>query len=238
MLYAIAHQLYWAFKSIDEGRVRTHRDKALYEKLRREVPKARLTLEQGANLKSQVEAEVRSGGVSKRKKKERLRQIEDALLVEIQAAILDDAAEKSTRTLRRPGEPEIIDDLLKARTPKEIEEISKDAATTRRMQVAPELEKEVPVLNWPISPLSILPNTLSKFAVEFIAAKNDPRFPRSSRPTNRLKQLWFLSRALAGAVHGISTRTAINLIGARRPDQMAEFSKGKRQPKKIRPKAL
>jgi hypothetical protein len=166
--------------------------------------------------------------IPKHKEKERLRQLEDDLILNIQVAKHDYASEKSTRALRVPGDPEIIDSLLAAKTPDQIREICKDAATTQRM---PGLDKEVRVPNWPISAISILPETLSQYAAEFIAAKNDPRFPTSSRPTNRLKQLWFLSRALAGAMQGISTRTAINLIGSRQPDEMLKFSKGKRKTK-------
>jgi hypothetical protein len=55
----------------------------------------------------------------------------------------------------------------------------------------------------------------------------DPRFPRCDvklRPTNRLKQFWFLSRALAGAAFGYRTRTSINLVGSLRPEQTFEES--------------
>ena len=60
---------------------------------------------------------------------------------------------------------------------------------------------------WPISVTSPLPMYLSQYADEFIAAKKDPRFPRSGRPTSQLKQFWFLSRVLAGALYGIKPRT-------------------------------
>jgi hypothetical protein len=143
---------------------------------------------------------------------------------------------EAMHNIRVPGEPDIIDSFLRATTPKEIATICEDAFSTRRIKIGVGLEKEVQVPNWPISPGSILPSSLSEFAAEFIAAKNDSRFPRSSRRTSRAKQLWFLSRALAGAVQGISTRTAINLIGSRRPDQMVEFSKGRRRTKNTRRK--
>ena len=141
---------------------------------------------------------------------------------------------EAMHNIRVPGEPDIIDSFLRATTAKEITTICEDAFSTRRIKIGLGLEKEVQVPNWPISAGSILPSALSEFAGEFIAAKNDPRFPSSSRPTSRPKQLWFLARALAGAVQGISTRTAINLIGSRRPDQMVEYSKGKRRTKNKR----
>lgn len=78
-------------------------------------------------------------------------------------------------------------------------------------------------MNIDIRQVSVLPLYLSEHAVEFVAALNDPRYPLASvRPTTRLKQLWFLSRALAGAIFGVKTRTAINLVGSRRPEQTFE----------------
>jgi hypothetical protein len=62
-----------------------------------------------------------------------------------------------------------------------------------------------------------LQECLSSHADQFIEAKNNRRFPGSDRPSNRDKQIWFLSRALAGAVHGIAARTAINLVGSKTP---------------------
>lgn len=66
---------------------------------------------------------------------------------------------------------------------------------------------------------------MSQFAEEFVEAKRDPRYPRSNRPSNQLKQLWFLSRALAGAVYGVKTRTAINLVGSMRPERVFHESR-------------
>jgi hypothetical protein len=54
--------------------------------------------------------------------------------------------------------------------------------------------------------------TLSDKAEAFLAAKKDPRWPRSNRPTNQGKQIRFLARALAGIMMGISIRTAQDLL--------------------------
>jgi hypothetical protein len=96
---------------------------------------------------------------------------------------------------RVPGEPDVIEQLLSANMPEQIVEICADAFSVRRDQIEPGVVREVKALNWPISADSMLPIYLSEFAFEFIAAKNDQRFPKATRPTNRLKQLWFLSRA-------------------------------------------
>src|SRR5713226_7987796 len=89
----------------------------------------------------------------------------------------------------------------------------------------------IEVSAWPIAAGSVLPAYLAQHAAEFIAAKSDARFPRSDRPSTKLKQLWFLSRALAGAVFGVRTRTAINLVGAKNPERIfreARAGKGER----------
>lgn len=57
---------------------------------------------------------------------------------------------------------------------------------------------------------------LTTHADAFIAAKNHSRFPRSSRKSSRDKQLWFMARFLAGAVCGLTGRTAIDRIPAYR----------------------
>jgi len=84
---------------------------------------------------------------------------------------------------------------------------------------------------WPIDPSSMLPTYLSKHATTFVASKNDKRYPHSDRPSSRAKQLWFVSRSLAGAVYGVSIRTAINLVGSKRPDEMFEESRSGKPPR-------
>jgi hypothetical protein len=132
------------------------------------------------------------------------------------------AVEESTKTVRIPGEPDVFQELVNAETPEAVGKICKDAP------------------NWPISSLGILPFHLEQHAEEFIAAKNDPRFPKSNRPTSRLKQFWFLSRALAGAMFGVKTRTAINLVGSKTPDLIfdeSRFGKPARKHKKVKRKS-
>jgi hypothetical protein len=81
---------------------------------------------------------------------------------------------------------------------------------------------------WPIPAGSTLPTYLSEYAEQYIAALHDRRFPRcdtATRPTNRLKQFWFLSHALAGALYGVTTRTAMNLVGSLRPEEIFQVSR-------------
>ena len=105
----------------------------------------------------------------------------------------------------------------------EIRELCKEATMTRAAQVQPGIYKELEVPAWPIPLGSTLPTYLSEYAEQYISALNDPRFPScdvADRPSTRLKQFWFLSRALAGALYGVKTRTAINLVGSLRPEEV------------------
>lgn len=118
-----------------------------------------------------------------------------------------EAITASQTRLKIPGEPGVVERLLEADTPEVIRELCKDAP------------------NWPTSSLGILHFHLTEHAQAFIAAKNDHRFPRSARPSTRLKQFWFIARAVAGAVFGVEVRTAINLVGSKRPEQLFHESR-------------
>jgi hypothetical protein len=125
-----------------------------------------------------------------------------------------------------PGEPAIIDKLLRAKSPDRVRRLCADAFLPDQVETNEHFGAlTYPRPAWPISGESKLPKYLSEYAERFIEARTDPRFPKSGRPSSRLKQLWFLSRALSGAVHGMATRTAINQIGSVRPDEPRKLSK-------------
>jgi hypothetical protein len=135
-----------------------------------------------------------------------------------------EAAAEAEMEIRVPGENDVISVLLdRDSTPEKIRALCKGAFMTRTF-----MGREIEVLAWPLPPGSPLPNYLSQYSEQFVAALRDPRFPTcdvSTRPSTRLKQFWFLSRALAGALYGVSTRTAINLVGSLRPEETAEQSR-------------
>jgi hypothetical protein len=227
-LYTFAHLFYWDFRRIAEGFTRQRLDRAEYESLFREIDKIelRLTPEQCAELEAKAEEAIREGRLKESDRMEWIRSGKDSWLLAIRQDVLQWVGEKATRQLKVPGEPGVITQLLEAETPDNVRDICKDAFAQVKCEIAPDVFKELTLPNWPIPVGSVLPSYLSQYASEFIAARKDPRFPRATdRPTNRLKQLWFLSRALAGALYGVRTRTAINLVGSKRPEEVFEESR-------------
>ncbi len=229
-LYGFAHVFYWELKTLAEGTFRVYVDKPKLERLRRDADATQLTEEQLAVLNQQVLYELESGTLTESSKAGRLAELADRALFEIGFAKRNAAMDVCRRTVRVPGEPDIIAKLLSASRPEQIVEICKDAFTTLHRETEP----GVRVPNWPISGGSTLPMYLSEHAAAFIEAKNDPRFPRSTRPSTQLKQFWFLSRSLAGAIYGVTTRTAINLVGSLRPDEMFHESRDGKPARKRR----
>jgi len=224
-LYAFAHQFYWDFKRLAEGSFRWRLDKKEYERLAADADSLPLTNDHKLRLGKQVAEEVKAGKVKEGERAERLRLLEETDLVVTRDWARMEAADASRKQLRIPGEPDVLAALLRARTPEQIRRVCKDALVPRTIEVEPGRYKQLEMPNWPIPVGSMLPKYLAQYAAEFIAAKGDPRFPRSSRPTTSPKQWWFLSRALAGALYGVEVRTAINLVGSKRPEQTFKESR-------------
>jgi hypothetical protein len=231
-LYALASLFYWDFKRIVEGFVRQRFDRSRYKSLYDDLEKRKLRLmpAQLAELEKRAAEEIQNGRLKESEKLKWIQRGKKSWLLMIREdcrqRALDEAA-KLLRVIRVKGEPEIIKELLEAETADRVREICQDAFVTVNSEVAPNTFKEIAVPNWPLSVGSVLPSYLSQYASEFIAARRDSRFPRSSdRPTSQLKQLWFLSRALAGAAYEVKVRTAINLVGSMRPDEMFEDTHG------------
>jgi hypothetical protein len=227
-LYTFAHLFYWDLRRIAEGFTRHRLDRSKYEALFAEVDKMdlRLTPEQMEEIEASADEQIKNGQLKPSERSQWIRDREDSWLLAIRQDFRQRAADEATKRLKVPGEPEIITQLLEAETPDQVREICNDAFMQVNCEIAPGTVRELTLPNWPIPAGSVLPSYLSQYASEFIAARKDARFPRSSdRPTSRLKQLWFLSRALAGALYGIKTRTAINLVGSMRPEQSFEESR-------------
>jgi len=226
-LYAFAHMFYWELRQLAEGAIRQRFNAPEYETRAAEIGKMELELTptQETHIEALAEAEIRCGRLEVQEKAQWLRNAKASQLTATRDWLCRLEADKATKQLRVPGEPEIITELLKAETPSQVREICNDAFSVVNREVAPGVIRELAIPNWPIPVGSTLPSYLSQYATEFIAAKKDSRFPMSTdRPTSRLKQLWFLSRALAGASYGVKTRTAINLVGSKRPEESFEDS--------------
>ena len=225
-IHFFAHDFYWAFRRLNEGNFRWAQDEEEEKRLVEEIDAQNIKLsnDQIRALVRWVRDEVAEGRLRETDKIERLRQLGVENLSQTRQWLHGNAAEQARKQIPIPGKPEVVKALLEAQKPGEVQEICKDAFVPRTMEIGG-VTREVMWPNWPIPIGSMLPTYLSDYATEFIAAKSDKRFPSSGRPTSQLKQLWFLSRALAGAVFGIKFRTAINLVGSIRPEQTFEASR-------------
>ncbi len=105
---------------------------------------------------------------------------------------------KMARTRLRgvPPERDLLDALLQARTPKQVRTICRRS----RYWLNPRWGGRVYV------------KYLYDHADQFLRAKDDPRYPRSTRPSSYDKRLRFLARAMAGITLGRRPRTAIDLL--------------------------
>lgn len=242
-LYSFAHQFYWDFRRLSEGRYRWIVNKRKLEQLQHEAETTPVELipEEIKRHERLVDEEIQKGILNPDRRDARLLEMKEAQIRAtrdfFQRLVIEDAREE----VRTPGEPEVIAALLdRQTTPDRLRELCKDSVMTRTMDVQPGLTKEVEVPAWPLPPGSPFPTYLAQYAEQYVAALNDPRFPScdaSIRPSNQRKQFWFLSRALAGAVFGVSTRTAINLVGSLRPEETFKASRdAKPERKRIRRK--
>jgi hypothetical protein len=223
-LYAIAHQFYWDFRRLAEGRRRWTLDTVKLQQWTEELE----NLDVPAEAAAKADEEILAGRLEASRKQERLRELEEQLS-STRWLWPDIAREEAMNWVKIPGEREVIKELLDpATTPARLRDLCRDAVMTRTVQVEPGVKKEIEIPAWPIPVGSPFPTYLAQYAEHYVAALHDPRFPScdvSIRPSSRLKQFWFLSRALAGAVFGVSTRTAINLVGSRRPEEIFEDSR-------------
>ncbi len=225
-LYALAGQFYWDFRRLSEGTARWLTDTEKYRELEKQALGVQidLTEDQKARAREVTEEEIVKGLLREEDRENRIRAIEEIQRFATRDTLLRDAAEQSRKRLKVPGEQEVIELLLNRKiTREQIHDLCKHAVMTRKNVIDGFGPREIEVSAWPIPAGSSFPGYLSQYAEQYVAALNDPRFPRcdvSIRPSTRLKQFWFLSRALAGAVFGVATRTAINLVGSMRPEQM------------------
>ena len=102
-----------------------------------------------------------------------------------------------SREMRFEPEPELWQRLLDAKTPRQVRSVC----------------DESPFWLNPKRGSIMLYRVLSENPKMFLAAKFDPRWPKSTRPTNEGRRIQFLARSMAGIAMGISIRTAQDLLG-------------------------
>jgi hypothetical protein len=224
-LYTFAHLFYWDFRRLQEGRSRWRFDKKKYQGLTKGVDDMQfISDEDSLRHEKIVDEEIRTGQLDRSQRESRIRHIADSENTVRRESYCRDAHEEAREYIKIPGEEDVIRALLDPQaTPDQVRELCGESLMKIEYK-----GREIEVPAWPISVGSSLPTYLAQYAEQYVAALNDPRFPRcdaSIRPSNRLKQFWFLSRALAGAVFGVSTRTAINLVGSLRPEETFERSR-------------
>jgi hypothetical protein len=236
-VYAFAHQFYWDFRRLAEGTRRWRFDGKKFEQLMEDLDGVQLIDDADRERHQRiVDEEIRAGRLEPTRRDERIRHIEDSERIVRRMSYEQEASSEAQKEMKVPGEEDVISVLLDPdTTPEQIRQLCKEAVMTRKF-----MGRDIEVSAWPVQPGSPLPNYLSQYAEQVVAALHDPRFPRSdvsARPSTRLKQFWFLSRALAGALFGVTTRTAINLVGSLRPEETFKASRGaKPQRKRIRRK--
>jgi hypothetical protein len=217
-LYTCAQDFYWDFRTLVEGNVRFVVDRQEQQRQLWDADNTPIPIHE-ANVRSfnvTIDEEIKTGRLDVSQRKKRYRELESEYVSHTRDWLRGMARDiPQQKEIRVPGEPDALRELLEAQTPERIHQLCDDAQ------------------NWPLHLGSLLPSYLSRYAEQFIKAKEDRRFPRSNRPSSELKQLWFLSRALAGASFGESTRTAINLVGSMRPEQIFAQS-GAAKPKRKR----
>lgn len=232
-LYAMAHMFYWEFRRLAEGFFRWKFDQKKFQELTEGVDQLELITDADRERYQQiVDKDIREGRLESSQREQMLRHIEQAELFVRRDFFRQEAAQEARTQVKVPGELEVIKVLLDPNTTAEqVRELCKEAFMTLTCKVGSETQEVAGFPAWPIAAGSTLPSYLSEHAEQYVAALRDPRFPRcgvSIRPSNRLKQLWFVSRALAGAVYGVKTRTAINLVGSLKPEEAFEDSRNAR----------
>lgn len=223
-LYTDAEALYWEFRTFIEGNVRWEFDSEQYEQMMRQLGREAIPVDENnrRSFRLTVEDEIRSGRLPEERRKQRLRDLELEYRVRTRAWMRENIRGVVDKEINVPGQPKVLKTLLHAGTAAEVRKICEDAYVYQRIEIQPGVFGNIRAPKWPINEVSPLPSRLERYAEQFIEAKRGPKYPRSTRPSTLLKQLWFLSRVLAGAMYGESSRTSINLVGSKRPEEIFE----------------
>jgi hypothetical protein len=236
-LYAFACEFYWDFQRLDEGSHRIRFDQTAFNRfeqrfeLRRQKQRLRVFDNQRDAVERAIDDDIRSGRLDGSLRADRLRQLLESQQFINRSWWLTETAGKLTTAEWIPGKPDVLNALLDTQRAEQVRQICIDTMNSLFEG------NGLPTMECPLPYGSMLLPTIAEHAPAFIAAKKTKgsRFPKSSRPSSRRRQWWFLSRALAGALFGIAARTAINLVGSVRPDAAFEVSRDAKRARRKEP---
>jgi len=258
-LLKLAQEFYFDLLALEHGGSRKYFDRKCYQRLVAGLEEANVQLTRSGKhfLECVLVERIRSRRVSEAGKEGMRKKLHRDAVLGLEFFWRDMAIDEAMKVQEFRSEPETLNALLAASSPEVVREICQTAYSTTTIPILryddhqgsfiEDSERENAVSNWPpgarmpeFSPSDdlidemppSLEEALDKHAEAFIAAKNDRRYPKSIRPSSHLKRLWFLSVGLAGAVLGREVRTAIDDLGATRPDQRPRRgSQRKRKPR-------
>ena len=243
-LSMLARKFYFEFLALRDGGSRRQFDYKCYRRLTDDLDSINIKLSKSGLriVELVVEERIRSGRTKVTERDDELLKLQTSALAGLKLFWRGMAADEAMKTHWFKPEPETVNALLAAESPMQVCEICAGAftyfvynpATLENEPLNP--EDKIAISTWPPArdewPLPemddeltnemgpTLADALNSHAEQFIAAKKDRRYPKSvSRPTSQAKRLWFVSVALAGAVRGLEVRTAIDALGATRPDE-------------------
>lgn len=251
-LFALADDFYRQFDQLDNGTFLTRFNQPYYRHLAAELEGVDLPLTEVEKklLHRIVDERIRTDRLKVGAREGYLRDLEERQLFAKHFLWRDLMVDEAMDHKEIPAERDTVTELLKATTPEQVLDICNEACTSESFEVIdpktlplepkgePRVEppeyREARIPNSPIGrdsqnhlifSQSTLPRYLAKYRNRFIEAKNDRRYPSSDRQSSRSRKLWFLSCALAGAICGIETRTAVDCVGSRRPKQRPQQSR-------------
>jgi hypothetical protein len=220
-LSMLARKFYFEFLALRDGGSHQQFDYKCYRRLTDKLDNLEIKLsESGIRFVEMiVEERIQSGRLQGIEKARELLKLQDSALQGLRFFWREMAADEAMKTHHFKPQPATVDALLAAEALNRVREICASAnpawPSGRRQWLPDGMDAELINEERPT-----LAEALSRHANEFIAAKKDRRYPKSvNRPTSQIKRLWFISVALAGAVYGVELRTAIDALGATRPEE-------------------
>jgi hypothetical protein len=227
-LYRAAVAFYRDFRELAGLEWRRFFDRKLYDFLKRELKPLGLTDEQTTKFRKREEM-ICNGRLTQAEREEKFRELERDMGMAIDFRTYDSAFEISMIKIQRNANPDALLDLLAATTAERVREVCETQLSSDPLETIDPIMLVNPghfVNRRPRKRPKVLSDfaqSIHYYAEQFIAAKNHRKFPNGrTRKSTLLEKLWFLSRALAGAIYTREVGTVLNLIPSTRPDQITD----------------